>query len=287
MYAIAGVTGNTGAVVADEILQQGKPVRVIVRTKDKGRPWLEKGAEVVVASVDDPTSLAEALRGADGAYLLAPPDMAGTDVVARGRELGETFAAAIKESGIAHVVFLSSIGAHLSEGTGPIQIVHHIEKSLRETGVNLTLLRPAYFIENWAAGLGPAQEQGVLPSFLTADAKVAMVATRDIGKAAADALLHAAEGVRILAIAGPQEYAPADVATELGTVLGKEVKVAQGPLEAVVPTFQSFGISEHVATQFRDMYDGLNAGRILWDEQSTQIRGTTTPAEVFRGLLGQ
>jgi uncharacterized protein YbjT (DUF2867 family) len=285
MYAVAGVSGNTGAVVADELLQQGERVRVIVRSKAKGEPWESKGAEIAVASVEDATSLTEALRGVDGVYLLAPPDMGSTDLDARGKQLGEAFARAVKESGVKHVVLLSSIGAHQDSGTGPIITVHHIENALRGTGANVTFLRPTYFMENWAAGLGPAQENGVLPSFLAKDEKIPMVATHDIGKVAASALRNPPSGERVINIAGPQDYTPAEIAKELGAVLGKEVTIAEGPLDAVVPTFTSFGISEHVAGKFREMYEGLGTGRVAWDGKGEQVRGETPPSKVFRGLL--
>src|SRR6185295_17669043 len=73
MYVIAGVSGNTGSVVANTLLADKQPVRVIVRDAAKGEPWKAKGAEVVVASLDDRASLARALTGATGAYLLLPP----------------------------------------------------------------------------------------------------------------------------------------------------------------------------------------------------------------------
>ena len=82
MFVVAGVTGNTGAVVAAALLSENKPVRVIVRDAAKGAPWKAKGAEVAVAALDDPDALAAALSGAEGAYLLSPPDTSAADVVA-------------------------------------------------------------------------------------------------------------------------------------------------------------------------------------------------------------
>ena len=286
MYAIAGVSGHTGAVVAEELLRRGRSVRVIIRNAAKGEPWKAKGAEVAVASLDDADALARALSGAEGAYLLLPPDVASTDFIARGREIGQAFASAIRTSGVRHVVMLSSIGAQHDSGTGPIRALHEIEERLRQSGAAITLLRPTYFLENWGASLGPAAAEGVLPSFIPAGLRFPQIASRDIGAAAADALEHAPPtGVRVLELAGPEDYTPADIATAVGSILGKDVHVAEGPLDAVVPAFLSFGISEHMAGLYREMYEGLIKGRVAWDGTGERRRGTTPPREVLAGML--
>ena len=285
MYAVAGVSGHTGSVVAEELIQRGKKVRVIVRNAEKGEPWKAKGAEVAIASVDDAATLANALTGVEGAYLLSPPDNASNDMIERGRVVGDAFASAIKQSGVQHVVFLSSIGAQHEHGTGPIRSLHQIEERLVATGINVTLLRPTYFLENWGASLGPAASDGVFPSFLPADMRFPQIASKDIGVAAADALEHPASGVRIIELAGPAEYTPAEIADQVGALLNKKVNVAVGPLDAVVPTFMSFGMSEHMAGLYREMYEGFINGTIGWDGKGERKRGTTAPAEVFGAML--
>ena len=287
MYAISGVSGHTGSVVADELLRRGEAVRVIVRTEEKGRPWSERGASVAVASVQDAGSLERALSGSAGAYLLSPPDMSATDFGAAARRLAETYGRAVRGSGIAHVVFLSSIGAHVESGTGPIATLRPIEQALRSTGVDVTLLRPAYFIENWASSLGSASENGVLPSFIPAGFRMPMIATRDIGKAAAEALLHPSRGVRILELSGPEDYTPEDIAAAISPLVGKKVQVAEAPLDAVVPTFTSFGISEHIASLYREMLEAVIDGRVAWDGTGERRRGTTTASEVFANMMRQ
>ena len=285
MYAVAGVSGHTGSVVAEELLRRGKKVRVIVRNAGKGAPWKAKGAEVAVASLDDADALARALTGTEGAYLLFPPDPAAKDFIGAGRRLGEVYAKAVQKSRVPHVVFLSSVGAQLESGTGPIRALREVETRLAPLGIAATFLRPSYFLENWGSSLGPAAAEGVLPSFLPADLKMAQIATKDIGAAAADALENPPKGVRILELAGPQDYSPADIAAEVGKILGKKVNVGVGPLDAVVPAFMSFGISEHMAGLYREMYAGLISGHVKWDGKGERKRGKTTPAEVLGPML--
>ncbi|MGN6186956.1 MAG: NmrA family NAD(P)-binding protein [Thermoanaerobaculia bacterium] len=285
MYAVAGVSGHTGSVVAEELLRRGEKVRVLVRDEAKGEPWKAKGAEVAIAPIDDERALTKALTGVDGAYLLNPTPLQATDMITKSKEIGDVWARAIKASGVKHVVFLSSIGAQHESGTGPIRGLHQIEQRLLPLGINLTLLRPTYFLENWGTSLGPAQADGVLPSFLPADLRFPQIATKDIGMAAADALLNPPDGVRILELAGPEDYTPTDIANAVGNILGKPVNVGVGPLEAVVPALTSFGISEHIAGLFREMYEGLISGHVAWDGKGERKRGVTTPNDVLAPML--
>jgi uncharacterized protein YbjT (DUF2867 family) len=287
MYAVAGVSGHTGSVVAEELLRRGKTIRVIVRNAGKGERWKARGAEVAVASVEDDEALTRAFEGVEGIYLLSPPDMASTDMIGRARRIGDAFVSAIRKSGVKHVVFLSSIGAQLENGTGPIRSLREIEQRLIPLGISVTLLRPTYFIENWGASLGPAAESGVFPSFLPAAKRFPQIATKDIGIAAADALENPPNGVRVVELAGPKDYTPAEIAAEVAKILGKPVTVAEAPLDAVVPTYMQYGISEHVATLFREMYEGFISGNITWEGAGEPRRGVTTPEEVLRPMLGR
>src|SRR5580704_6932334 len=111
MFAVAGVSGHTGKVVAETLLAQKKPVRVIVRDAAKGEEWKTRGAEVAVADLGDADALANALRGTSGAYLLIPPMMGSTNVRADNARKVAAIVKAIDASGVKHVVFLSSIAS--------------------------------------------------------------------------------------------------------------------------------------------------------------------------------
>src|SRR5688572_22031226 len=131
MFVIAGVSGHTGSVVANTLLAAGKPVRVIVRDAAKGEPWKAKGADVAVAQLDDRASLAAALKGATGAYLLSPPfGWTETNLPAGRKRFADAIVGAVNDATPGHVVFLSSIGAQHTSGTGPIQYLQPIEQGL-------------------------------------------------------------------------------------------------------------------------------------------------------------
>src|SRR5690349_9351905 len=158
-YVVAGVSGNTGSVVARTLLEAGEKVRVIVRDAKKGEPWQREGAEGAVADLNDPKALGAALKGARGAYLLIPPVVHLEGVLALQAKVTESIATAVAEARVPHVVFLSSIGAQLPSGTGPIASVAQAEKRLaRVQGTAFTFLRPGYFMENFANSLGALGE---------------------------------------------------------------------------------------------------------------------------------
>jgi uncharacterized protein YbjT (DUF2867 family) len=286
MYVIAGAGGHTGRAAAESLLDAGRRIRVVVRDREKGEEWRARGAEVAVAALEDAGALSRALSGAEGAYLLVPPIYHVPDVLAVQRERADAIAEAISSSGLPHAVLLSSVAAHLSGGTGLIRILHYAEQSIRPAAKNLTILRPAYFMENWATVLGEAREKGVLPTFLTPGRPIATIATRDVGRAAARALQEPATGTRVVELSGPKDRTPEDVAQAVGICLGREVRILGLPIEAAVPAMTSFGMSENAAALYQEMIAGVNAGRIDFEgERTPGWQGTLDPIDALGPIL--
>jgi uncharacterized protein YbjT (DUF2867 family) len=286
MYAIAGVTGHTGKSVAETLHAKGQPIRVIVRDESKGTSWKSRGAEVAVASVDDEAALTQAFSGVKGAYVLLPPDPAVTDFFGSRARMFDAIGRAAVKAALPHLVLLSSIAAQSPKGTGPIAALHHAERSFERLGIGTTFVRASYFLENYGGLLAPAKKDGVLPSFLPANRTHAVVTTTDIGRTAAQALLDGPRGRRVIELSGPADVTPADVAAALTDLLGRTVNVVEAPIDAVVPTFMSFGMSQHMAELYREMYDAFIGGRITWEETGERVRGATGLKEGFRAMLG-
>ena len=274
MFAVAGVNGNTGKVVAETLLAQSVPVRVIVRDARKGEAWKAKGAEVAVADLHDVPALTRALRGTSGAYLLNPPDMSVTDLEKWGRESGAAFKAAILESGVPHVVFLSSIGAHVASGTGPIMASRQIEAALSGLKTHVTFLRAGYFMENTLANLHPMKEQGVLPVMFDAQRKVEMVATADIGALAAELLRAGVSAPKVVELTGPAGRTLTDVAKVFGEVLKKPIALAPVPAAAQVEVLTGVGLPPTWAKAYADMNAALESSRLVFE--GTPRRGLIT-----------
>ncbi len=285
MYVVLGATGHTGSAVVETLLNSKQPARVIVRSADKGATWKAKGAEVAVASLDEVPALVNAFRGATGLYLMVPPNYGAAAWLSDQQARMDRAAEAMKSSGIRHVVYLSSIGAQLPSGTGPIRAVHYGEGKLASVVANLTILRPPSFMENWTPAIGMAKAQGVLPTFLAPQVKIPTMTTRDIGRIGAEQLVAGGQGRKVLELAGPEEYSPDQAATALSSILGKPVVAQRGPLSAVVPTFKSFGFSDEAAKLFEEMYTGFSKGTIVFEHPASVVRGRITLAEALRGMV--
>jgi uncharacterized protein YbjT (DUF2867 family) len=285
MFVVVGATGNTGSVVAETLISRKQPVRIVVRSADKGAAWKAKGAEIAVASLDDVSALTKAFEGAKGVYLLVPPNYGAAAWLADQRSRMDRVAEAVKKSGISHVVFLSSVGGHIAEGTGPIKAARYGEQILGKSVSNLTVLRPSYFMDNWASVLGVAKGQGVLPTFIAPQAMVPMISTRDIGRVGAEQLMAGGKSKQVVELAGPEEYSPEQVAAALSQILGREVSAQHAPLSAVVPTFKSFGFSDQAAKLFEEMYTSFSTGAIGYEHPASVIRGRVTLAEALKGFV--
>lgn len=287
-FAVAGVTGHTGKVVADTLLSQGHQVRVIVRDAAKGEPWAARGAEVALADLTDAPALAEALRGVDGAWLLVPPNFTTGNFRAWQKATGEALVAAAAAAAVPHVVLLSSVGAHIPSGTGPIQGLYPVEKGLAALpATKATFLRAGYFMENLPGNFSML-EQGVLPSFSPADAPIEMIATVDIGRTAAALLVEGppADGPRVVELGGPARTMN-EVASALSGILGKPVHVSVFPVEAMAPTLTGFGIPADVAALYAEMTEAMNSGRLGFEGVGRRVEGTTSLEQFLAGFFGR
>lgn len=289
MFTVFGATGNTGSVVASELLAAGKKVRVAVRDPKKVEALAARGAEVVTVDVLDAKSVAKALAGAEGAYLLTPPDPQARDLVGRGRAMLDGFVTALAESPVKHAVLLSSIAAQHPAGTGPIVIPHHGEQVLGKVkGTSFTFVRAAYFMENLLAYAHPMRGDGVLPVFGGGEGvKFPMIATHDIGVVAAGALLSPPTSTQVIELEGPEPYSFEDAAAAASAIMGKPVKALALPLDAMVPALTQVGLSENVAGLYREMTEGMAKGLMTFEGKGTHVRGKVTLSEVLeRGLRG-
>ena len=115
MYAITGITGKVGGIVARTLLAAGLPVRGVVRDSDKGRPWAEMGCEVAVASIADADGLTKAFSAVDGVFLMTPPDFDPEPGFPKTHEAIAAVKHALAAARPGNVVFVSTVGAHVAE----------------------------------------------------------------------------------------------------------------------------------------------------------------------------
>jgi uncharacterized protein YbjT (DUF2867 family) len=264
MFVISGATGNTGSVVAETLLDQGQPVRVIVRSEEKGEAWKAKGAEVAVAEITDTTALTKALDGATGAYFMLPPDLANEDFLGESMRRAEAIVKAASTARLPHAVILSSVGAQHSDRVGPISTIAHMEKLFIAASIPLSAVRPGYFLENIHDVMPAVLHEGIFPSMiLPLGHKIDMVATRDIGLTVAEALITPPNlAHRVIELKGARQYSAEDIAAELSRSLGREIAPVPVPQDAWVDTLRKAGLSQQSAETMAEMHESINNGRI-------------------------
>lgn len=118
MYVVMSATGNIGSKLANILLDKGEKVRVIGRSSERLTPFVAQGAEAAVGDVSDAAFLTNTFKDADAVFALIPPNYAADDFRAEYNAVGDNIAKAIQESGVKHVLFVSSVGAELPEKTG-------------------------------------------------------------------------------------------------------------------------------------------------------------------------
>jgi uncharacterized protein YbjT (DUF2867 family) len=278
-YAVFGVTGRTGAAAAAALLKAGHAVRVVVRDPAQGRPWAARGAGVAVADLADLAALTAALRRVRGAYVICPQHYGREDLFERADLIAATTAHAAVAAEVPRVVALSSVGADRASGTGWIGMNRMFERRLAEAGIAATFLRATYFMENWAPLVAQAVRTGTLPSFLVPPQRtLPMVATADVGSAAAALLQDDGPGRRVVTLSGPDDYAPADVAAILAATLGTPVEVAALPEAAWPDALAGAGFSRAALAGFVAMTRSLNSGHIdIASDPGAVARAGTTP----------
>lgn len=284
MIAVMGAAGNTGRVIVEEALQRGEKVRALGRSAERLAPLRAHGAEVMAGDANDVGYLARAFAGADAVYTLIPPDPKAPDFRATQDRLGEATVRALRESGVRSVAFLSSLGADLASGNGPIAGLHAQEERLKALGVqNLLFLRAGYFFENHLATLQLIKQQGVNGSALAPDLPMAMVATRDIGKLAANALLaRDFRGVVIQEILGPRDLTMAEATRIIGERIGKpDLRYVQLGYDDFQKNLVQMGLSPSIAGLYTEMVRAFNEGRIRSVQGRNPQNTTPTTFESF------
>jgi NAD(P)H dehydrogenase (quinone) len=284
MYAITGITGKVGGELARTLLAAGQPVRAVVRDAGKGRGWATLGCEVAVATMEDAPALTKAFAGATGVFILPPPVFDPAPGCQEARAMIESVVQALQAAKPAKVVSLSTIGADAAQDN---LLSQHtvIEAALRALAMPVTLLRPAWFIDNAAWDVATARDTGVIHSFLVpTDKAIPMVAAQEVGQVAARLIQENWTGTRVVELEGPSRISPNDLAAAFASALGKPVRAVPVPRESWEQMFRSQGM-KNPYPRIR-MVDGFNENWIAFSDQGRNtIKGSISAKAVIAALV--
>ena len=189
-YVITGSIGHISKPVIKELVKAGKNVRVITSSGNRVQEIQGIGATALVGNVEDKAFLKTAFKDADVVYTMIPPIWQTTNWLNTMQEVAENYAQALQDNDVKYVVNLSSIGADVGNGTGPVDGLYYFEKLLNAIpGLNIKHLRPAYFYSNFLAQIGMIKQAGIMGGNFGEGEKVFLTHTNDIATAALEELL--------------------------------------------------------------------------------------------------
>jgi uncharacterized protein YbjT (DUF2867 family) len=211
MYLVTGATGNAGGELVRALAAAGEPVRALVR--NPARAYLPEGVDVVAGDLNRPESVAAALGGVRGAFLLAGYD-----------RMPDTLAE-LQRAGVERVVLLSASSVLSTDGDENAVSAYHraSEAAVRESGLAWTFLRPHSFMSNALRWVEQLRAGDVVREEF-GDVAVAAIDPADIAAVAAAALTTDGHDGRAYRLTGPEALRPADRVRILGAALGRPLR---------------------------------------------------------------
>lgn len=267
-YVITGGAGNISKPLSLALLQKGHQVTVIGRSTANLQELIDAGAKTAIGSVEDVDFLIQSFTGADAIYAMIPPNFGAADWKAYIGTIGENYARAIAASAVKQVVFLSSVGADLPDGCGPVTGLYRAEQALQALKeVNIVYLRPPYFYNNLFANIGLIKNMGIIGSnFSSPTGKFPIVAPVDIAEVAASYLLHADFTGHQVHYLSSDETSTDEIASAIGKAIGKpDLKWVQFSDEQTLTGMLQAGVPEEIAKNYTEMGAALQSGKMLAD----------------------
>jgi len=234
----------------------------------------------------DEAGLTRALAGARAAYVMLQPNYIkdSRDFRTFQVRLVAAIGTAVERSGIGHVVSLSSWGADKADGTGPVAGLHELEQRFdRIEGLNVLHLRVGYFMENTLSQAETIRARGTAAGPFRPDVKMPMIATRDVGDAAAEALIALDfEGKQARELLGQRDLSMSEPAAVIGKAIGRPgLAYVQDSEERVRAELLAAGFSPNVVGLVLEVASLINSGHLRALEPRSARNTTATSFEAF------
>jgi uncharacterized protein YbjT (DUF2867 family) len=280
VIAVLGATGKIGRATLSRLRQQRVPVRAVVRESAKATD-LGSGVDIAVADLADTRAVRVAIDGAETVQVICPTNPRAANASGEMVRMIESICAALEHTEPDYVVAISDYGAEVPQGTGVTMLFRFLEERLRRVRADVTFVRSAEHMQNWARQVPTALKTGMLATLHHPVTKqFPTVSASDVGLVAADLLLEPA--TRVVYVEGPRRYSAQDVAEAIG------VQVTELPQAEWVPTLTRGGISQSYAELVAELFVAHNAGRIDVEDGVTDVRrGTTELRDVLREIADQ
>jgi uncharacterized protein YbjT (DUF2867 family) len=263
-YVITGSLGHISKPIVEKLASSGHSVTVITSKEDRKAEIEMLGAKAAIGNVEDQNFLVETFQGADAVYTMVPPTWGASDWKKYIGGIGANYAEAIRKSGVKKVVNLSSIGAHMPDGCGPVSGLHHAENALNALeGVDVKHLRPGFFYNNFLGNVGMVKNMGIIGSNYEAETDMVLADTADIADHAAQFLLSPDFNGKSIHYVVSDERKSSEVASVLGNAIGKpELPWIGFKDEDALGGMTQSGLSHEVASNYVEMGVALRSGNM-------------------------
>src|SRR5258706_8563328 len=263
---LTGSLGNISKPLAEILIKNGHNVTIISRDSKKAGDIETLSAKAAIGSVSDVAFLTDAFKGADAIYTMVPPNWGVSNYRQYIAATGKNYLEAIKASGVKRVVNLSSIGAHLSGGTGPIAGLYDVEHTLNTLdGIAIKHLRAGIFYINFFFDIGIIKNMGIMGNNYGEKTKLIMTHPRDIAAAAALELQGSFEGKSHRYVVS-DEREISQIVKILGTAIDKpELPWVQFSDKETLAGMTSAGMSDAIARTYVEMGTAINSGILFED----------------------
>lgn len=281
-YLVTGSIGNISKVIVEGLVKAGHSVSVITSSNERVKDIEKLGAKALVGQVQDLVFLKSAFSKADVVYTMIPPIWQTNNWRKSQNEVAQNYAEALRNSNVKYVVNLSSIGAHLKDGVGPIGGVHDLEQLLNTlTGINVKHLRPAYFYFNLLAQIGMIKQAGIMGGNFGNQEKVFLVHPKDIAAAALDELLKLNFKENSVRYIIGDERSGEEIAKVLGKAINKDLNWVTFTDEDQKSGLLGAGLSETHASAYTEMGNALRVGTMQADARVVKPEFTAIKLEDF------
>jgi uncharacterized protein YbjT (DUF2867 family) len=266
-YVVTGSLGNISKPLAERLVAAGHEVTVVSSKAEKAAQIEALGAKAAIGSVEDVDFLTKTFTGADAVYIMVPPNFGSGNWKKFIAGIGENYAEAIHASGVNNVVNLSSMGAHMPEGCGPVSGLYYVEKELNALDkVNVKHLRPGFFYNNFLANVGMVKHMGIIGANYGEAATLVLVHPDDIAEVAAEELQNLSFKGKSIRYVVSDEKTTNEVAATLGNAIGKpELPWVNFKDEDSIGGMLQAGLPEDVAKNYAEMGAAMRSGEMASD----------------------
>ncbi len=246
---VTGATGNVGSELVKQLAEQRQPFKAASRDPDKAKESMPTDVQLVQFDLQQSASYESAFEGVDRMFIITPIDEPDT------HKLVIKAIDAAKKAGVQTVVNMSAMGVEHSSGD-----LRDVEKHLESSGLNYTLLRPNWFMQNFNTyDLESIKSQNAM--YMPAgEAKASFVDTRDIAALAAAGLIDPKHHGKSYTVTGPESLDHHEAAALISKVAGKEIKYVDMPEDDFIKMLGQYGMAPHLVQMMQAIYQVLREG---------------------------